>query len=327
MSMIRPRKSFRTFGSQRSKRSGFGSTRRLGSLTSLGSGSQSEVLSSDSLLEAPTNVRIGTFTVKGKDTMKPSNEDRISGCTPENDVLLTDTILTGFAGVYDGHGGAHCSSYIRERLFQRVTEAFTDEAAWEVGESLILEIFAAMDKEYLKIAKLMQETSGACATVVLVKDREVLVAHIGDCRAIRCDRNGKVVGYTTDHRAAHPVEKRRIMDAGERVMRGRVHSLEPSRTFGDLDVKSMVAENVIISTPEVIRLDFNNSPGEFLVVATDGLWEYVSQRSVAKIAKNALGRKEMKDPEKAAALAAENLVKYAQKKRSTDDISVAVLQF
>lgn len=320
----------RRFGSRKSNgrstwRKGTTNISRMGSMTSLGS--NSEVFSTDSLLEGSTNVRIGTYTVKGRDAGKLTNEDRVTAATQENDELLADTILTGFVGVYDGHGGDHCSNYVRERLFQRVLEAFKDEDAWDLAESLIYEIFAAMEKEYLKIAEVMQETSGACATIVLVKDREALVAHIGDCRAIRCDRSGRFVALTTDHRAAHPAERRRILDNGAKVTRGRVHSLEPSRTFGDLDVKSMVNKNVIISTPEVKRLDFNDSPGEFLVVATDGLWEYVSEKRAAKVAKNALGAKGTTSPEEAPQRAAEGLVKLALRKRSTDDISVAVLQF
>ncbi|KAL2911801.1 hypothetical protein HK105_208734 [Polyrhizophydium stewartii] len=154
--------------------------------------------------------------------------------------------------------------------------------------------------------------AGSCAVVAYLDGDDVYVACTGDCRAVlgrRVDYNsgGAGVSYiatplSTDQTAKNPSEYARIQEEhpGEDVIiRGRVlGGLMPTRAFGDARYKwPAFAQQFIIphlyedgrrgmprnyrtppyvtAMPEVIhyRRDTNDS---FLVLATDGLWDAVT---------------------------------------------------
>jgi serine/threonine protein phosphatase PrpC len=51
---------------------------------------------------------------------------------------------------------------------------------------------------------------GACAATALVKDGELYVANVGDCRAVLCSSGGVATALTSDHTAGREDERRRI---------------------------------------------------------------------------------------------------------------------
>mmetsp|Transcript_27625 Transcript_27625/g.33779 ORF Transcript_27625/g.33779 Transcript_27625/m.33779 type:complete len:188 (-) Transcript_27625:47-610(-) len=174
-------------------------------------------------------------------------------------------------------------------------------------------------QEYCQKAIKMDDTSGTCATVVVVKGNEALVANIGDCRAIVCmEGEKKPKAVTPDHRADVPEEERRISEAGGSVKNGRIHNLSPSRVFGDIDVKTIVGANVVIPTPDVDRISMVGGKG-FMIVASDGVWDHVSNQAASDLVKKSL--KKNADPN----IAAHALVEKAFKNRSYDDITCAIL--
>ena len=265
------------------------------------------------------HLKIGSYTVIGSKHPDQS-EDRIKVGTPFGEKLLEKSILSGYAAVFDGHGGEECAEYVSEKMLEQVGDSFQTDEAWERGEDLLKDLFHSLDTEFCEAAIVREDTSGACGTVVVVKNEEAIIANVGDCRAVQFTAKGKVVKFSTDHRAGDQDERRRISLAGGKVRDGRVGSLEPSRTFGDIDVKKSAGEKVIISTPAVDRYIFEGK-GDFLIVATDGLWDRVGSGTAGKVCKKALSKKE--DPE----AAAKALVAHAVMAGSSDDISVAVLIF
>jgi serine/threonine protein phosphatase PrpC len=98
-------------------------------------------------------------------------------------------------------------------------------------------------------------TSGATAVSVIIRgvgeDRQIIVANVGDSRAVLVstkpgDDDPGVGGFTAhrlsyDHRADDPVEQKRITQAGGFVSRNRVLGiLAVSRSFGDHGMKDFV---------------------------------------------------------------------------------------
>merc|ERR1712244_131062 len=115
--------------------------------------------------------------------------------------------------------------------------------------------------------------------------------NIGDSRVIiGKEVDGKLVSeeFTHDHKPDSPKEKERILEAG-----GRVFAVEyddgidgPPRVWlGHMDVPGLamsrslgdaVAHTAgVISEPEFTDYELNPATDRFLVVATDGLWEFV----------------------------------------------------
>lgn len=53
--------------------------------------------------------------------------------------------------------------------------------------------------------------SGACCVTALIKDKELVISNLGDCRAV-LSRKGKADALTKDHKASNEDERKRIQD-------------------------------------------------------------------------------------------------------------------
>jgi protein phosphatase 1L len=88
-----------------------------------------------------------------------------------------------YYGDYAGHGGSRAADYVRQHLFKNLLkhpQFLTDT------ELAIAETYKQTDLEYLKSENNQHRDAGSTAsTAVLVGDR-LLVANVGDSRAVIC---------------------------------------------------------------------------------------------------------------------------------------------
>ena len=93
-----------------------------------------------------------------------------------------------------------------------------------------------------------------------------------------------------------------------------------SRSIGDF-----VAQSVgVIPDPEILQYDIS-SEDEFLVVASDGVWEFMPNEEVAKIAEPFFGKSA---PEAAAnALVKEAYKRWKTEEEVIDDITCVIIFF
>jgi protein phosphatase 1L len=156
------------------------------------------------------------------------------------------------------------------------------------------------------------ESGGACATTAVVKGGHLYVAHVGDCRAV-LSRNGTADALTADHTCAREDERARIERQGGYVRCGgsgvwRVQgSLAVSRAFGDGALKRWVVAEPAVATVALA------ADCEFLVIASDGLWDKVSNQEAV----DAVSRSR--------ATACRELVDMARRRGSRDDVTVMVV--
>lgn len=172
------------------------------------------------------------------------------------------------------------------------------------------------------VAVKMTRGCGSTATVVALIGSELWVAHVGDSRAVLGGSGGFVLRLCEDHRPSREDEMRRIEDAGGLVVEVsgtcRVNGvLGVSRALGDVELKDFV-----IARPEVRKRGLCGDE-EFLVVASDGLWDWVSDEECVRMVKDAVGDKE--EEEGGEERAAKNLVQCAWDRGSNDDVSVIVV--
>lgn len=59
--------------------------------------------------------------------------------------------------------------------------------------------------------------SGTTCLVALLSDKELTVANVGDSRGVLCDKNGKAVPLSHDHKPYQLKERKRIKKAGEKA--------------------------------------------------------------------------------------------------------------
>ncbi|XP_010454666.1 PREDICTED: probable protein phosphatase 2C 78 [Camelina sativa] len=200
-----------------------------------------------------------------------------------------------YCGVYDGHGCSHVAKRCRERLHELVREEFEADADWEKS---MARSFTRMDMEVVALnaddgaAKCRCELQrpgcdavGSTAVVSVLTPEKIIVANCGDSRAVLC-RNGKAVALSSDHKPDRPDELDRIEAAG-----GRVVYWDGPRVLGILAMSRAIGDNYlkpyVISKPEVTVTDRVNED-DFLILASDGLWDVVSNETACSVVRMCL---------------------------------------
>ncbi|KAL7122832.1 hypothetical protein ACP275_01G068500 [Erythranthe tilingii] len=250
-----------------------------------------------------------------------------------------------FFAVYDGHGGAKvaekCGESMHKCLAAHMEKARklpeVEEEEEERGfdwEKVMVDCFGDMDQEFSDAGSPGQDEvahgeaeqlywrMGSTAVVVLVGKAEVVVANCGDSRAVLC-RGGAVVPMSTDRKPDIADEKQRIEAAGGRVTnrnRWRVQGvLATSRSLGDHYLKPYVTP-----VPEVTVVKHSDSD-EFLIIATDGLFDVVCNDAACELVKQCLASGH-NSRHAGASVAATLLAELAIANGSKDNVSVIVVQ-
>lgn len=186
-----------------------------------------------------------------------------------------------------------------------------------------LDASSAFTRAYARMDSLLRARNcarvGATAVTCFLRRAHgatlLTTANCGDSRAVLC-RAGRAVRLSADHRPEDDGERRRIHAAGGFVAWARVNGvLNVSRAFGDHCMKSVVVSTPAVSERVLDELD------RFVVLACDGLWDFVSEKDVIDTASRAF------DQGLSAHDVARVLVKEAIQHNSTDNVSVMVVLF
>eukprot|EP00439_Symbiodinium_sp_Y106_P052574 s1439_g7.t1 len=214
----------------------------------------------------------------------------------------------GFFGVFDGHGGQQCSSFVAKRL----TEELRSQAL-PADDEAVKSLMLRIDQEFLD-AKQPSGSTGTFAFVVPSAEHVTLrVGNIGDSRVLLGRADGSMVegpgtdgGLTTDHKPDNKVEEERIARTGGTVQTvmgvARVNGdLAVSRAFGDAQHKQTGGpaqeDHPVSAEPEFTTLTC--APSDFLLLVCDGISEgNFPNREVVRLAAEEL---RSKDPAQAAA--------------------------
>jgi len=214
-------------------------------------------------------------------------------------------------GVFDGHGGARAAEFVKQNLF---TNLIKHPKFFSDTKSAIAETYTHTDSELLKADTSHHRDAGSTAsTAILVGDR-LVVANVGDSRAVIC-RGGDAIAVSRDHKPDQTDEKQRIEEAGGFVMWAgtwRVGGvLAVSRAFGDKLLKQYV-----VADPE-IKEEVVDSSLEFLILASDGLWDVVTNEEAVGMVKPILDSEQ----------AAKRLLAEASQRGSADNTTCVVVRF
>ncbi|XP_041995374.1 probable protein phosphatase 2C 21 [Salvia splendens] len=127
--------------------------------------------------------------------------------------------------------------------------------------------------------------SGSTACVAVIGENQLVVANAGDSLCV-ISRNGQARELSVDHKPTLSAERERIIRAGGFVRGGRVEGyLDVSRAIGCVEFKSSIylppEEQMVIADPEVKTVEFTDED-EFIVVATDGIWDCMPSQEVVE---------------------------------------------
>ena len=128
--------------------------------------------------------------------------------------------------------------------------------------------------------------SGCTAVVAVLRDnKDLYVANAGDSRCVVC-REGKAIDMSIDHKPEDEEERNRIENAGGKVTSdGRVNNgLNLSRAIGDHSYKANkdlpLSKQMITSLPDVKHLEIDPSKDSFMILACDGIWNFMTSQEV-----------------------------------------------
>lgn len=223
----------------------------------------------------------------------------------------------GFFGIFDGHGGADAAHYVREKLFSNLLGHAHFPTALDKA---LPEVFRRTDADYLASDSSLMRDDGCCGTVAVVQGSTCHVAHVGDSRAILVQQAANstaatVTALSVDHKPDLAAEKARIEKLGGVVVWAgtwRVSGvLAVSRAFGNRMLKDYVKAD-----PDVKKVVIQGGEAT-LIVASDGVWDVISNEEAMRITGQASSAKE----------AAVELCEEAFKQGSMDNISAVVIRF
>ncbi|CAN4087482.1 unnamed protein product [Withania somnifera] len=239
-------------------------------------------------------------------------EDRYSALVTHH---ANNTSKQVFFGVLDGHGGEKVAEFAAKNLGSNIINEVASRSE-EGLEVAIREGYRTTDREFLKL----NANGGSCCVTALVQNGELIVSNAGDCRAVM-SRGGVAGALTVDHRPSRQDEMERIQRLGGYVdsFRGvwRIQgSLAVSRGIGDSRLKRWV-----IAEPETKILTIQPEC-EFLILASDGLWEKVSNQEAVELLRPFCLGVDNQQP----LSACKKLVDLAVARGSCDDITAMVIQ-
>ncbi|KAI4384490.1 hypothetical protein MLD38_002640 [Melastoma candidum] len=252
-----------------------------------------------------------------------------------------------FYGVFDGHGCSHVAMKCKSRMHQIVEEEVQryEDRPVEWKEAMTRS-FRLMDKEAedcsgdgrvgsncrCKLQTPRCDAVGSTAVVAVVTPDEIVVSNCGDSRAVLCRSNGvAAIPLSSDHKPDRPDELGRIERAG-----GRVIYWEGARVLGVLAMSRAIGDNYlkpfVISDPEV-TVTARTDEDECLILASDGLWDVVSNETACRVAAMCLRAHRLlegsaaagESSDRACADASMLLTKLALARHSSDNVSVVVV--
>jgi len=197
--------------------------------------------------------------------------------------------------VYDGHGGNgdKASQFAADGVAQVLEEALLNG----IDEATALKKAFVETDEALKMSPTDCELSGTTAVAVLYKflpdnkaKAKMWAANAGDSRAIMESVAGsktKVADLTEDQKPNTPAEQARITKAGGYVSPPEEEWGGPARVWLDANMTlpglamarsigdHLVAKVGVIAEPVVTTFDVDTSKDIQIVMASDGVWEFI----------------------------------------------------
>ncbi|ETP29827.1 hypothetical protein, variant [Phytophthora nicotianae P10297] len=313
-------------------------------------------------------VQVGVSLAQGA---RPYMEDRYSVVErlldDDEDVDSSPSLLA----VYDGHNGAYASEYARRRFRDLLGESedlmeisrrsqhseLTEDDVEKVRE-LLVDAFATIDAEILQRTVILNKRDGSTVLLGLLVGGKLFVANLGDSRAVLAQADDSsddeeeeevpsAVRLSVDHKPDLKEETERVEEAGGKVIFSgcwRVaHDQIPlrlaiSRSLGDHPLKTNLPASCsapLVSVVPDVRVLNVEAAGEYLVFASDGLWDRLSDDDAAKIVRAKVAEFHWSEEptssedvtKEALQFAANALVEAALLKRSMDNITAMVISF
>ncbi|CAL9007873.1 unnamed protein product [Prunus brigantina] len=224
-----------------------------------------------------------------------------------------------FVGIYDGHGGPEASRFLNEHLFNNFKK-FTSENQG-MSADVITKAFLATEEEFLSLVKKqwiikpLLASVGSCCLVGVVCSGLLYIANAGDSRVVlgrlektvkqvkavqlSIEHNASIESVREELRSLHPDDPQ-IVVLKHKVWRVK-GLIQVSRSIGDAYLKrqefnkepllakfrlSEPFHKPILKAEPTILVQKLYPEDQFLIFASDGLWEQLTSQEAVDIVQN-----------------------------------------
>jgi len=228
---------------------------------------------------------------------------QLPGRSNEDTVCLDASGDATLFAVFDGHGGRAVS----DLASTCVPRHLWSQETWPAEPCQALRSALRNCHEEARQAGL---AGGSTAVLAAVSDGLVSVCNAGDARVVAGLRSGGARRLSVDHKATCEAEAARIRNAGGFVIKGRLCAMiAVTRGLGDFDFEEMG----MTCEPHMASIPVEEA--EFLVLASDGLWDIVDDETCCNLVRS-WGRQDT---------VAHRLAVKARRGGTDDDVSVIVV--
>ena len=255
-----------------------------------------------------------SYTVKGP---RAANEDELVVVEHASSFLSPhlSSLDYSFIGVYDGHSGKKASLYSRSQLHYNVFNhpQFNSNMYKAIHDGFLL-----TDERLTDIQHREKLSCGTTALSVWInnQNREIVVANVGDCRGYFY-QNNSAIEICNPHTLQRDDEKERVLMAGGGVAcvygTWRVNgTIAVTRSIGDINIKYL-----LIPDPEITSFRASDCGDEYLLIASDGLWDVMTFNEVAEFVNHSPSRQNI----------CKLLCEEALTRKSKDNVTIVIVYF
>ena len=292
-------------------------------------------------------LRYSSSSVQGR---RPYNEDRSHVLHPLLGSQLSDR-STSFFAVYDGHGGEEAAEWCSRHMHDCI--AAQSEYDGENKQTAIEKGFQTCDQKLLAVSATAAtkppsgQQSGTTCGCVLIDSSFIYAGNCGDTRSILSRSNQPPVALSVDHKPCDPAEQSRIEAAGGTVSVQNIpivrngkkgvmvqsyvelgeSGLAVSRALGDFGFKRCEAkgedEQPVICRPYTTRCERRDAEDEFILMASDGLWNFVDTERCVEFVRERLMSED--EAERDIEDIVNKLTQFALDKKSNDNVTVLLV--
>ncbi|XP_077246677.1 putative protein phosphatase 2C 60 [Tasmannia lanceolata] len=224
-----------------------------------------------------------------------------------------------FVGIYDGHGGPETSRYINNHLFHHLKRLTSEQQS--MSADAIRKAFQATEDGFFSVVTKQWPTKpqiaavGSCCLVGVICNGTLYIANVGDSRAVlgrAVKATGEVlsVQLSAEHNASIESVRQELFslhpdDSQIVVLKHNVWRvkglIQISRSIGDVYLKKSEFnreplyakfrlresfQRPILSSEPSISMHTLQPHDQFLIFASDGLWEHLSNQEAVNIVQN-----------------------------------------
>ncbi|KAL2468510.1 putative protein phosphatase 2C 64 [Forsythia ovata] len=224
-----------------------------------------------------------------------------------------------FVGIYDGHGGPETSRFINEHLFRHLKTFAAEHQSMSV--EVIRKAFQATEDGFFSLVSRQWPMNaqiaavGSCCLVGVICNGTLYIANLGDSRAVlgrlvkatgevlsiqlSSEHNASIESVRQELKSLHPDDSQ-IVVLKHNVWRVK-GLIQISRSIGDVYLKKtefnreplyakfrlrQPFKRPILSSEPSISVHQLLPHDQFLIFASDGLWEHLTNQDAVNIVQN-----------------------------------------